>query len=566
MTSQWWKSAVVYQVYPRSFCDSSGTGVGDINGVRSRLDYLQHLGVDVIWLSPIYKSPQNDNGYDISDYRDIDPLFGTLDEFDALLRETHERGMKFVMDLVVNHTSDEHAWFSESRSSKNNPKRDWYWWRPPRDGMEGDTAGAEPNNWESWFSGPAWKWDEATGEYFLHIFSEKQPDLNWENPEVRSAVYEMMNWWLDRGVDGFRMDVVNMLSKVTTLPDGPSQSNSKYGNGHPYFINGPRAHEFLQEMHREVFAQRDAELLTVGEMPEVDIANAQLFTDPLRNEVDMVFQFEHMELDWGVDKWHPRSFTLSELKTVINQWQQGLAESGWNSLYWCNHDQPRTVSRFGNDAEHWRESAKTLATVMHMQRGTPYVYQGEEIGMTNMAFESVADLRDIESLNHYVEALASGGEADEVLRGILPITRDNARTPVQWDASVNAGFSDGTPWMPVNPNYLSINVAAQLTDEQSVLNHYRRLIGLRHEHQVIQDGDFQMLWMDHDQLFAYTRVSGSTQLLVLANCSDYLATLPDDFDAQGWSKATVLVATHESEFVNGLRPWESLVMLRSLEG
>ena len=562
MTSQWWKSAVVYQVYPRSFCDSSGTGVGDINGVRSRLDYLQHLGVDVIWLSPIYKSPQNDNGYDISDYRDIDPLFGTLDEFDALLRETHERGMKFVMDLVVNHTSDEHAWFSESRSSKNNPKRDWYWWRPPRDGMEGDTAGAEPNNWESWFSGPAWKWDEATGEYFLHIFSEKQPDLNWENPEVRSAVYEMMNWWLDRGVDGFRMDVVNMLSKVTTLPDGPSQSNSKYGNGHPYFINGPRAHEFLQETHREVFAQRDAELLTVGEMPEVDIANAQLFTDPLRNEVDMVFQFEHMELDWGVDKWHPRSFTLSELKTVINQWQQGLAESGWNSLYWCNHDQPRTVSRFGNDAEHWRESAKTLATVTHMQRGTPYVYQGEEIGMTNMAFESVADLRDIESLNHYVEALASGGEADEVLRGILPITRDNARTPVQWDASVNAGFSDGTPWMPVNPNYLSINVAAQLTDDDSILNHYRSLIRLRHDHDVIADGDFMMLWIDHPQLFAFTRKLNNDELLVVANCSDAQAAMPGEFDVESWASGEVLIQTHSQRDVQRLAPWESWVVLR----
>lgn len=562
MTSQWWKSAVVYQVYPRSFCDSSGTGVGDINGVRSRLDYLQHLGVDVIWLSPIYKSPQNDNGYDISDYRDIDPLFGTLDEFDALLRETHERGMKFVMDLVVNHTSDEHAWFSESRSSKNNPKRDWYWWRPPRDGMEGDTAGAEPNNWESWFSGPAWKWDEATGEYFLHIFSEKQPDLNWENPEVRSAVYEMMNWWLDRGVDGFRMDVVNMLSKVTTLPDGPSQSNSKYGNGHPYFINGPRAHEFLQEMHREVFAQRGAELLTVGEMPEVDIANAQLFTDPLRNEVDMVFQFEHMELDCGVDKWHPRSFTLSELKTVINQWQQGLAESGWNSLYWCNHDQPRTVSRFGNDAEHWRESAKTLATVMHMQRGTPYVYQGEEIGMTNMAFESVADLRDIESLNHYVEALASGGEADEVLRGILPITRDNARTPVQWDASVNAGFSDGTPWMPVNPNYLSINVAAQLTDDDSILNHYRSLIRLRHDHDVIADGDFTMLWIDHPQLFAFTRKLNNDELLVVANCSDAQAAMPGEFDVESWASGEVLIQTHSQRDVQRLAPWESWVVLR----
>ena len=360
----WWQSAVVYQIYPRSFADSDGDGIGDLPGIAGRLDHLAELGVDVIWLSPIYPSPQDDAGYDISDYQDIDPTFGTLADFDALLAAVHERGMKLVMDLVVNHTSDEHPWFVESRSSRSNAKRDWYWWRP------------QPTNWRSFFSGPTWELDEATGEYYLHLFSRKQPDLNWENPEVRQAIYSMMRWWIDRGVDGFRMDVINMLSKDPALPDAPG------GDGSPYYLCGPRIHEFLQEMHREVFAGRE-ELLTVGEMPGVTLENAKLFTDPERGEVDMVFQFEHVELDHVGSKWDLQPLRLTDLKRSFGRWQAGLAERGWNSLYWNNHDQPRVVSRYGDGSP---EAAKMLGTILHMHRGTPYVYQGEELGMTNFPF------------------------------------------------------------------------------------------------------------------------------------------------------------------------------------
>src|SRR3954447_22177697 len=345
----WWKTAVVYQIYPRSFADGDGDGVGDLAGIASRLDYLAGLGVDVLWLSPIYPSPQDDAGYDISDYEDIDPLFGTLEQFDALLAGVHERGMRLIMDLVVNHTSDEQPWFVESRSSKDNPKRDWYWWRPARDGMHAGDPGAEPTNWAAGFSGAAWELDRATGEYYLHLFSRKQPDLNWENPDVRAAVYSMMRWWLDRGVDGFRMDVINMISKDTALPDGHALGPGLLGDGSPHFSCGPRIHEFLQEMHREVFGARPGTFLTVGEMPGVTVGEARLFTDPARGEVDMVFQFEHVQLDQGVLKWDLRPLRLRDLKASFGRWQAGLADAGWNSLYWNNHDQPRVVSRFGDD-------------------------------------------------------------------------------------------------------------------------------------------------------------------------------------------------------------------------
>ena len=411
----WWQSAVVYQIYPRSFADSDGDGIGDLAGIAGRLDHLAELGVDVLWLSPVYPSPQDDAGYDISDYQDIDPTFGTLAEFDALLAGLHERGMKLVMDLVVNHTSDEHPWFVESRSSRDNPKRDWYWWRP------------EPTNWRSFFSGPAWELDEATGEYYLHLFSRKQPDLNWENPEVREAIYSMMRWWLDRGVDGFRMDVINLISKDPALPDAPG------GDGSPHYMCGPRIHEFLQEMHREVFAGRDG-LLTVGEMPGVTLENAKLFTDPARGEVDMVFQFEHVRLDQGASKWDVHPLKLRDLKRSLGRWQEGLAEIGWNSLYWNNHDQPRVVSRFGDGSP---EAAKMLGTVLHLHRGTPYVYQGEELGMTNFPFASIEEFRDIESLNHYAEAGAGVAR-----RACKAMGRDNARTPMQWDASRARGLHD----------------------------------------------------------------------------------------------------------------------------
>ena len=356
----WWKRAVVYQIYPRSFADSDGDGVGDLRGITGRLDHLAWLGIDVLWLSPVYRSPQDDNGYDISDYRDIDPTFGSLEDFHELLAGVHERGMKLVMDLVVNHTSDEHPWFEESRSSPDSAKRDWYWWRPPREGMAAGDPGAEPNNWGASFSGPAWQLDPASGEYYLHLFSRKQPDLNWENPEVRQAVYDMMGWWLDAGVDGFRMDVINFISKDPLLPDGHTRGGGRYGDGEPSYVCGPRIHEFLAEMRREVFAGREGDFLTVGEMPGVTVDEARLFTDPLRAEVDMVFQFEHVQIDQGASKWDARRFDLRDLKASLGRWQIGLAESGWNSLYWNNHDQPRAVSRFGDDGAHREASAKLL--------------------------------------------------------------------------------------------------------------------------------------------------------------------------------------------------------------
>src|SRR5699024_5234033 len=443
----WWCNAVVYQIYPRSFADSNGDGIGDLGGIRAKLPHLQRLGVDVIWLSPVHRSPHADNGYDISDYHDIDPIFGTLDEFDQLLEEVHERGMKLVMDLVVNHTSDEHPWFIESRSSLDNPKRDWYVWRGPRDGFEAGAPGAEPNNWESFFSGPTWTLDETTGQYYLHLFAAKQPDLNWENPQVRSAVYDMMRWWLDRGVDGFRMDVINLISKAPGLPDGIVPAGRTLGDGFPHYSSGPRIHEFLQEMRQVVFAGRQGDYLTVGEMPGVSVEEAALFTDPDRQELDMVFQFEHVSLDHGTHKFDLRALTLESLKASLGRWQDGLAERGWNSLYWNNHDQPRAVSRFGNDdPATWRDSATALAIVLHLHRGTPYIYQGDEIGMPNAPFESIADFSDVESVNYYRDARAAGRDPETILAGLRRMSRDNARTPVQWDGGVHAGFSVTEPW------------------------------------------------------------------------------------------------------------------------
>jgi len=557
MPGQWWRNAVVYQIYPRSFADSNGDGIGDIPGITARLDYLQRLGVDVIWLSPVYPSPQDDNGYDISDYTDIDPVFGSLDDFDALLSGVHERGMKLVMDLVVNHTSDEHDWFAASRSGKDDPKRDWYWWRPPREGFVGGEPGAEPNNWNSAFSGPAWEWDEASGEYFLHIFSRKQPDLNWENPEVREAVYAMMRWWLDRGVDGFRMDVINFISKDTDLPDGVV-FDGRYGDGTPYFINGPRIHEFLHEMHEQVFAGRHELLITVGEMPGATVEEAVLYTDPARAEVDMVFQFEHVSLDSDGSKWNLLPFHLPTLRDSLARWQTGLAEVGWNSLYWNNHDQPRVVSRFGDDGEHRVRAATMLGTVLHLHRGTPYVYQGEELGMTNAPFATIADFRDIEAVNHYAEAVADGADPEAVLTSLRARGRDNARTPMQWDASAHAGFTTGEPWIAVNPNHDAINAAAQDDDEGSVLAHYRRLIALRHDLPVVAEGDFALELPDHEHVYAFTRSLDGERLLVLGNFSGD----EQDVDVDGWDGAELLVGNVPGSpgGTSPLAPWEARVL------
>ncbi|MGY1747164.1 glycoside hydrolase family 13 protein [Blastococcus sp. SYSU D00695] len=558
----WWTSAVVYQVYPRSFMDSDGDGVGDLGGVLQRLDHLVDLGVDVLWLSPVYPSPQADNGYDISDYQGIDPLFGDLATFDRLVAELHDRGIRLVMDLVVNHTSDQHPWFTESRASRTSSKRDWYWWRPPRAGMRAGEPGAEPTNWQSFFSGPVWELDEASGEYWLHLFDRRQPDLNWENPQVRQAVYAMMRWWLDRGVDGFRMDVINMISKDVapdgSLRDGPPLPGSAWGDGSASYLCGPRVHEFLQEMHREVFAGREGGFLTVGEMPGVTVEQARLFTDPARAEVDMVFQFEHVGLDHGTSKWDVHPLRMRDLKASFGRWQAGLADVGWNSLYWDNHDQPRAVSRFGDDSpRHRRDSATCLATLLHLHRGTPYVYQGEELGMANAPFASLEDFRDVESLNHHVHAVSAGADAAAVLAALRRMSRDNARTPVQWDASPNAGFTTGTPWITVNPDHVEWNAAAQRDDPDSVFSHHKRLIALRHELPVVAVGDFHMLLPDHDDVYAFTRSLRGETLLVVCNLSatpyDLAGLLPEAVGAE-------LVLGNLRDPGPQLRAWEARVL------
>lgn len=566
----WWRSAVVYQIYPRSFADSDGDGVGDLRGIIDRVDHLARLGVDVVWLSPIYPSPQDDAGYDISDYENVDPTFGTLADLDELIAILHDRGIRLVMDLVVNHTSDEHPWFVESRSDPRSEKRDWYFWRPPRAGMEPGQPGAEPTNWASFFSGPAWELDPASGEYYLHLFSRKQPDLNWENPQVRAAVYRMMRGWVERGVDGFRMDVVNFISKDVgpdgSLPDGiVTPATAPYGDGAAGFICGPRIHEYLAEMHREVFAGLDAVPLTVGEMPGVTVEQAVLFTDPARAEVDMVFQFEHVSLDQGAGKWDVRPFRLRDLKASFGRWQAGLAQTGWNSLYWNNHDQPRIVSRWGDDGAYRVQSATMLATVLHLHRGTPYIYQGEELGMRNMPFASIDDFRDIESRRHYAAAVARGEDPGRVLAALRVMSRDNARTPVQWDASPHAGFTTGTPWIAVNPDYPQVNAAAQVDDPGSVFSHYRRLIALRHDEPAVAHGDFTMLLPDDDAVYAFTRRHGDTELLVLGNFTGEEVTV----DVAGWDDAGLLLGNypdaadrHPAGPVGPLRPWEARVYRR----
>ena len=564
-----WRRWVVYQIYPRSFADSDADGVGDLRGILAHLDHLERLGVDVVWLSPVYRSPMDDNGYDISDYTDIDPLFGTLADLDELIAALHARGMRLVMDLVVNHTSDEHPWFIESRSSRDNPRRDWYWWRDARPGKAPGTSGAEPTNWASFFSGPAWAWDQATGQYYLHLFSPKQPDLNWENPEVRRAVYAMMRWWLDRGVDGFRMDVINMISKDTSLPDTEPRPGSRYGSGGQYFICGPRNHEFLQEMFGEVFAGRDAHVLTVGEMPGVTIRQAVLFTDPERHELDMIFQFAHVELDYGAHRYDPRPLRLPELKASLAAWQAGLAGRGWNSLYWGNHDHPRSLSRFGDDGQYRVASAKTLATVLHLHQGTPYVYQGDELGMANAPLTAIGGLKDIQALGFYTEA-AARGDAD--LPTLLAIvgqrSRDQGRTPVQWDASGGAGFTSGTPWIGINPDHVVVNAAAQVGDPGSVFEHYRKLIALRHADPVVTDGTFEPLLADHPVIWAFLRRGRDAELLVAANFSadPVAAVLPLD---EGWADAAVVLTSLPGQTPLlpppdlKLRPWESVIWRRT---
>lgn len=551
MERAWWKEAVVYQIYPRSFKDSDGDGVGDIQGIVSKLDYLQELGVDVIWLSPVYKSPNDDNGYDISDYFEIMDEFGTMQDWTQLLDGLHERGMKLLMDLVVNHTSDEHAWFAESRSSRDNPYRDYYIWRP------GKSGNIPPNNWRSFFSGSAWKYDDTTGEYYLHLFSKKQPDLNWDNPKLRQSVYEMMTFWLDKGVDGFRMDVINLISKVPGLPD---DGEDGLGDGSPYFMNGPHVHDYLREMNEQVLSKYD--VMTVGETPGVSVEEALKYTGADRKELQMVFQFEHMDVDAGDgDKWTVVPWTLQKLRGVLHKWQTGLAEDGWNSLYLNNHDQPRMVSRFGNDGEYRVPSAKMLATLLHTLKGTPYIYQGEELGMTNIQFNCIEDYRDIEILNMYEERVTQGNaDPGTIMEAIHAKGRDNARTPMQWNAGPNAGFTTGTPWIRINPNYKEINAEASMSDPDSVFRYYQRLIALRKQNPVMVYGDYQLLLQDHEQIYAYTRTLGEVIWLIALNFSEAAAILEFD-DRYSGMKRELIIGNYPEDGMEPeqLRPYEARV-------
>ena len=538
MERQWWHSSVVYQIYPRSFKDSNGDGIGDINGIREKLDYLKELGIDVIWLSPVYKSPNDDNGYDISDYCDIMDEFGTMEDMDNLLKEANERGIKILMDLVVNHTSDEHKWFIEAKKSKDNEYRDYYIWR---DKVEGH----EPNELGSCFSGSAWQYDETTGQYYLHLFSKKQPDLNWENEKVRNEVYKMMNFWVDKGIGGFRMDVIDLIAKV---PD-------KMITG-----NGPKLHDYLQEMNKAALEGND--LLTVGETwgatPEV----AKLYSNPERHELSMVFQFEHIGLDQieGKEKWDVKSLELLDLKKVLSKWQTELEGQGWNSLFWNNHDLPRIVSRWGNDKEYRIESAKMLATLLHGMKGTPYIYQGEELGMTNVRFDDINDYNDIESLNMYKDRLSKGYSHNEIMESIYAKGRDNARTPMQWDDSENAGFTTGTPWLAVNKNYDKINAKQCLQDENSIFNHYKKLIDIRKNNDTIIYGDYKLLCEDDENIFAYVRELNGDKILVVCNFYDKDVEFKFDGDFN-YSKVLLSNYNDSSKMIEKLklRPYEAVM-------
>ena len=554
MEKRWWKESVVYQIYPRSFCDSNGDGIGDLNGITGKLDYLKELGIDVIWLSPVYKSPNDDNGYDISDYQAIMEEFGTMEDFDRMLATAHEKGIKIMMDLVVNHTSDEHKWFIESRKSTDNPYRDYYIWRPAKE------DGSLPINWGSCFSGPAWEYDKTTDMYFLHLFSKKQPDLNWDNPAVRQDVFDMMNWWLKKGVDGFRMDVISLISKEPGLPDKEPGIN-----GYATFnvsANGPHVHEYLQEMRQK--ALNNADTITVGECSGVTLEEAKKYARSDEKELNMVFQFEHMDVDSDekAGKWTTRKMDLRNLKKILTRWQKGLQDIAWNSLYWENHDQPRSVSRFGNDSDEYREiSAKMLATCIHMMQGTPYVYQGEELGMTNCPFNTLDNFRDLESINAFHELTEQGKMTEEDMMAAISYKgRDNARTPMQWDDSAYAGFSTATPWIMVNPNYTKINAKDQVNREDSVFKYYQKLIKLRHESELIVYGTYDLILDDDKDIYAYIRTLGDEKLIVYCNFSENTrkVEIPEEF-----VNKKVLISNYSDAKANQkitLRPYEAIVI------
>ena len=546
MKKTWWKESVVYQIYPRSFMDSDNDGIGDIKGITSKLDYLKNLGIDVIWLSPVFKSPNDDNGYDISDYEDIMDEFGTMSDFDELLSEAHNRGIKIIMDLVVNHSSDEHKWFVEARKSKDNPYRDYYIWR---DGKDGST----PNNWDSIFSGSAWEYDEETNQYFLHLFSKKQPDLNWENENLRQAVYSMMKFWLDKGIDGFRMDVCNLFSKAEGLPDIGEEGPEGI------YMNGPKIHDYLHEMNKEVLSKYD--IMTVGETPGVSPKHARDYVGEDRDELNMVFHFELMDLPNASDKFYKKPYKLTDIKNIFMKWYDGFENIGWNSLFMNNHDQPRMVSRFGNDSKYRIESAKMLATLIHTFKGTPYIYQGEEIGMTNICFDDIKKYRDIETINYYNEKIKNEDEKSLIER-IKITSRDNARTPMQWDNNLNGGFSKATPWIDVNPNYKQINVKESLEDSNSIFNYYKELIKLRHNNDTIVYGDVKLIYPENESIFAYTRNLDDEQLMVVLNFyeNEIDFKIPDNIDID---KLEIILSNYKDKVIKNetikLRPYEAIV-------
>jgi len=556
MEQSWWQKAVVYQIYPKSFHDTTGNGVGDIQGIIQKLDYLQKLGVDVIWLTPIYASPQKDNGYDISDYYSIHHEYGTMKDFDELLVQAHKKGIKVIMDIVVNHTSTEHQWFKEASSSKDNPYRDFYIWR------DGKEDGSEPTNWQSKFGGNAWQYDKKTGQYYLHLFDVTQADLNWENEKLRQKVYDMMTFWFEKGVDGFRLDVINLISKNQQFPDDDGLVAP--GDGRKFYTDGPRVHEFIHEMNKEVFSKYDS--ITVGEMSSTTLDHCIQYSNPKNEELSMTFNFHHLKVDYpNGEKWALGDMDFLALKRILSRWQTGMNQGGgWNALFWCNHDQPRVVSRYGNDGKYHQESAKMLATAIHMMQGTPYIYQGEEFGMTNPKFTSIGQYRDVESLNMYQILKANGKPEEEVLEILQEKSRDNSRTPVQWDDSEHAGFTEGTPWIEVASNYKTINAKAALEESDSVFYHYQKLISLRKEYNIITEGDYELLLADDPQIFAYTRSTETEKLVVINNFYEKNTSfqLPNTVNFDGFKQSIILSNYPDSQIDLKnveLRPYESIV-------
>ncbi|HEY2420419.1 MAG TPA: alpha-glucosidase [Neobacillus sp.] len=551
MNKIWWKEAVAYQIYPRSFMDSNGDGIGDIQGIIAKLDYLKDLGIDVIWVSPMYQSPNDDNGYDISDYQEIMADFGTMADFDQLLAETHRRGMKLILDLVINHTSDEHHWFIESRSSKDNPKRDWYIWRDGKDGEE-------PNNWASIFGGSAWEYDEKTAQYFMHIFSKKQPDLNWEKKEVRTALYQMVNWWLDKGIDGFRVDAISHIKKEDGLQDMPNPNDLKYVSSFDKMMNVKGIQPFLQELKEETFSKYD--IMTVGEANGVSIDDTDDWVGVKHGKFDMIFQFEHLNL-WDAEK--KKDLDIVELKKVLSRWQKGLEDNGWNALFIENHDKARVVSTWGNDGEYWRESATAFAAMYFLMQGTPFIYQGQEIGMTNVQFDSIDDYDDVSAKNMYRLKRAEGVSHQEIMDILRASGRDNSRTPMQWSSGVGAGFSTGVPWLKVNPNYKEINVEVQQKDDNSVLNFYKKMIKLKKANEIFTYGRYDLLLEDNPQIYAYTRTLADKKVIIMANLSTQPALIKVDQGLSVKSSKLLLnnykVSNHDLVQELTLQPFETRV-------